>query len=275
MLRFGTGGVPKSAAKPTTLDGLKRLHELGLNCMELEFVHGVKLSAEGAAPIREFAEAHDIALTAHGPYYINLASLEPQKVGASRSHLLQTAKACAAVGAMSFTFHAAFYQGRPEDEVFALVKTELIKLKAEMDAAGVGHIQIRPELTGKPTQLGSLEELIRLSQEIEGVLPCIDFAHAHARSGGHHNTPEQFEQLLSTLERELGKEILQDMHIHLSGINYSPKGERNHLPIEEADLDWRGILDALNAHDVSGVVVCESPELEDDALVMQHYYQSL
>ena len=35
-------------------------------------------------------------------------------------------------------------------------------------------VWVRPETTGKSTQWGDYEEIIRLSKEFEQVLPCVD-----------------------------------------------------------------------------------------------------
>jgi len=56
------------------------------------------------------------------------------------------------------------------------------------------------------------------------------------------------------------------LHIHLSGINYGPKGEKNHLIMEESDLDFRNFMRALHSMGVKGRIMCESPVLEVDAL---------
>ncbi|HNT29628.1 MAG TPA: TIM barrel protein, partial [bacterium] len=136
-LRFGTGGSPFSSQKRSTLSGIERIAELGLECLEVEFVHGVKMSAEEAARIRERSAALDVKLSAHGPYYINLASLEKQKIGASRAMLLQTAKACQAMGADRFTFHPAFYQQRSSEEVYPIVKEQLQLLRTSLLENGI------------------------------------------------------------------------------------------------------------------------------------------
>ncbi len=65
------------------------------------------------------------------------------------------------------------------------------------------------------------------------------------------------------------------MHIHVAGIQYGPKGERRHLNLAESDMNYGALLRALFDLKVSGVLICESPNLEEDALLMQEYYRSL
>lgn len=274
-LRIGTGGTPLSAKSRSSLDGVRRIAELGLDSLEIEFVHGVRMKQPQAEEVGALARELDVALTAHGPYYINLASLEKQKVGASRRYILDTAQACHHLGARSFTFHAAFYQKREPELIYDQVKTQLEKILTEMAESAITDVVVRPELTGKPSQFGNLEELIRLAQELEGVSLCIDFAHAHARSGGEYNTYEEFAGILQAVKDGLGQAALHDLHLHISGIEYSAKGERNHLPLAEADLKWEEIFEALKDADARGIVVCESPVLEEDALKMKAYWEKI
>lgn len=256
-----------------TLNGIKTVTELGLGGMELEFVQNVNVSAEAAPKVKIEATEYDVVLTAHGSYYINLNSKEPLKVQQSKERILQAARILWACGGKSLTFHAAFYLDDTHPVVAAKVEKALREMLSILKAEGV-KIQLRPETTGKPTQFGTLEEIIALAEELDGVQPCIDFAHLHARSGAF-NTYEDFAGALELVEKRLGKQALQDLHIHLSGIAYSNKGERNHLPLRESDFNYLDVLRALKDFAAKGVVVCESPLIEKDALVLKQAYERL
>ena len=71
-LRFGPAGIPYSARKPSTPDGIKRCRELGLGCMEMEFVQRVSMGEQTAKEVAVVAAAHDVVLSSHAPYYVNL-----------------------------------------------------------------------------------------------------------------------------------------------------------------------------------------------------------
>ncbi|MEZ5334547.1 MAG: TIM barrel protein [Methanolobus sp.] len=137
------------------------------------------------------------------------------------------------------------------------------------------EVILRPETTGKGTQFGSLEENVRLGTEINNVLPCIDFAHLHARSNGAENSYREFSATLEFIENELGREGLDDMHMHVSGIEYGEKGERNHLNLDESDLQYTELMQALKDFKVKGLLICESPHNEGDALLMKKTYEGL
>jgi len=273
-LLFGTAGVPVSAKLRSTEAGIERIAELGLGCMEVEFVQGVRMSPKVAVSVGELAARKKVALTAHGPYFINLNAVEPEKVYMSRERILQTARIAALFGSRSITFHAAFYLQSTPAETYTTVKRhleEIVKILRNED----NKVTISPEVTGKPSQFGTLEEILQLSSEIEGVAPCIDFSHWHARTG-KANSYQEFLDILDQIEGKLGRQALDNMHIHLAGIAYGKKGEIKHLMLPDSDFQYVELLKALKERKAKGVVICESvPYLENDALLLQQTYRSL
>jgi deoxyribonuclease IV len=274
-LLFGTGGIPHSSSKPKTLvNGIKRIAELGLGCNELEFVYGVRMTEAEAGPVASIARKLKVRLTAHAPYYINLNAHEHDKLISSQDRLLQTAHVASICGVSDIVFHAAFYMKDDPAEVFGRVKQILSGITAEIKRQNK-HVFLRPELMGKISQFGSLEEILNLTGEVEGLAPCIDFAHLHARTG-KYNSYYEFKAALNQIEKKLGRSALDNMHIHLSGINYNNKsGEIMHLNLKESDFAYTELLMALKEQDVKGVLICESPNLEEDALHLQETYNKV
>lgn len=273
-LRFGTAGIPLSTPKPSTLTGIEQVRKLGLDAMELEFVRGVNITPELAKKIKYVARKNDVLLTAHAPYYINLNAAEKAKVEASKKRIIQSAERLHDAGGWSVVFHAGYYLKQDPSKVYEKIKNEIKDIVKVLQDKGI-DVWIRPELTGKPTQFGNLKELIKLSQDVEQVLPAIDFAHCHARHNGKYNSIEEWREMLSLIEKELGREALDNMHIHISGIHYSEKGERNHLNLQESDLKWEDLLRVLKEFRVKGVVISESPNIEGDALLMKKKYEEI
>lgn len=273
-LKIGTAGIPFGTEDRNTQNGIRHLKKIGLDAMELEFVRSVNLTEEKAKEVNKVRRHENIALTCHGSYFINLNAKEDKKKAASRQRILQAANIANQAGAWSLTFHAGFYLKMDADIVYNNIKEELKKIIAELKDSG-NEIWISPETTGKATQWGHYKEIIKLSQELEQVQPCIDFAHLHARTNGKYNTKEEFETVLSEVEEKLGQDYLKRMHIHLSGIDYGEKGEKKHLPLEESDLNYKDLFKTLKEFKVKGNLTCESPNLEKDALIMKKYYTSL
>jgi deoxyribonuclease-4 len=267
---FGPAGVPHSAKKKDTVNGIQRIVELNLNAMELEFVYGVKLNEDQAIKANEIAKSNGVVLTAHAPYYINLNGKDEAKLKNSIRFIVESARALHLAGGYSVCFHPGWYQKMPKDESFLRVKNSLKLAMGEIKEAGY-DVWIRPETMEMESKFGSLEEVIKLSQEIEGVLPCVDFAHLRYRN--HWNTKAKFKATMEKLEKSLGKDIIKNMHVHISGIKLDKAG--THVNLSESDLKWKDILKVIKEFNVEGVIICESPNLEEDALLLKNYYESL
>jgi len=272
-LLFGTAGIPLSTWPQETGEGIRRVAALGLDCMEIEFVQGVYLSESQAKAMAGIAKNNGITLSVHAPYYLNFNAHEQSKLHASQGILNKTARIAALCGAQNVVFHPGFYLGDSSEQASSSIKTSLgvvvEKLKADMI-----NITLRPENAGKPTQYGGIDELLQLSCSLENIAPCIDFAHWHARAG-ENNSYGEFCGLLDDLRKGLGDAILSDMHIHVSGIEYGKSGEKKHLPITASDLQYEDLLRALKDYGVGGRVICESPNREEDALLLKESYHKI
>ncbi|MEM3587586.1 MAG: TIM barrel protein [Candidatus Jordarchaeaceae archaeon] len=269
---FGTAGIPITTTERSSINGIKRVKELGLDAMELEFVYGVRMSENFARRIGIVAKQENVCLTAHGPYYINLNSSKKETVQASIERILKTARITKIMGGKSITFHAASYGKAETESAYKKIKQHLSHIVKVLKDEG-NNVWIRPETMGKKSQFGTLEELIKLSQEIEQVLPTVDFAHLDARTNGKSNRYEHFEVILKILEEGLGREILDNMHIHVSGIEYSQKGERRHTTLEDSDINYEELVKAWKDYKIKGVVISESPNIEFDALLLKKIYE--
>ena len=270
---FGTAGIPNSTKNRNAINGIQRIRELGLDAMELEFVYQIWLNKVQALKVREVAKENKVKLTCHGSYYINLNSYDKKKWHSSISRILKAAEIAYYAGAYSVTFHPGYYQKSTPEETYSKIKEALLKIVDELKKKKI-DIRISLETTGKHSQFGSLQEILRLSKEIKQVWPCIDFAHLHARANGQLNTNKEFDQIFKEVKSYLGKSGLKDLHMHVSGINYTSKGERNHLNLKESDFKIKQLIRSLKDNKVSGILICESPSLEIDADYMKKRYNS-
>ncbi len=274
-LRFGTAGMPLSTPKPNTENAIRHVRKLNLDALELEFVRSVFLKEEKAKLIGKIAREEDVVLTAHAPYYINLNAKEEEKIKASIKRIKDSVRAVHYAKGYSVVFHPGFYFKDDPKKVYEKIKSNIKLLVKELEDEGISDVWIRPETMGKPTQFGSLKEVLSLSESLNNVMPCIDFAHIHARSIGKYNTKKEFESILLMVEEELGREGLNNMHVHFSGINYGEKGEKNHLVIEESDFNYKDWIKTLKEFKVKGIFISESPNIEEDALLIKNFYEKI
>lgn len=262
-LRTGKGSYPQA---------FNVLKEMNLDGMELEFVHGVRMSDTNRDFVKNMSK--DFIITAHGPFYINLNSQEEEKIDASLQRIIDTASVASEAGAFSITYHAAFYMGKDKETVYNQVKTQTQRIIEILENENI-NVWIRPETTGKATQWGDIDEIINLSKEFEQVLPCVDFSHLHARTAGEYNTYDEFSKVLEKMGNEIGQYALENFHGHLAGIEYTAKGEKQHLNLENSDMNYKDLLKAMKEFGVKGALVCESPNIEDDCKLIKTYYEGL
>ena len=269
-LQFGTVGSPLTTPKNPggTVGGIRRLAELGLSALELAWVRSVRVSDEKCAEIKATAETCGLALSVHAPFYINLNG-SADEWPRSRQRLMDAAHYGHLAGATDIIFHPGSYFGGEPRVVLELALPRLRACVGELREAG-NPVRLRPETMGKSAMLGSLEDTLVMAEEIHGVEPCLDFAHLHARPGdGTVNTYAEWQAILKLIKKRLGAGALKRLHIHLSGIAYGPKGEKHHLPLQESDLKYGELFQALREAGAAGRLLCESPKMEEDALVMQ------
>jgi deoxyribonuclease IV len=274
--RFGTVGAPKSRPKKPggSVGAILHLRTLELDAFEVGWVRSVRVGEKTCDLMKSTAIEQNVALSVHAPYYINL-NANDEEWPKSRKRLMDAAHYGNLAGATDIIFHPGSYFGKPAAEVLPVAIERLAGCAAELQAAG-NPVILRPETMGKGAMLGSLEDTLEMSRAIASVEPCLDFPHLFARTGdGRMNTYDEWIAALNQYQEALGTAALQRLHIHLSGIEYGPKGEREHLPFEESDLNLDAILQALHDLNCGGRIVCESPILEEDAQLIKSKWKEL
>jgi len=88
-------------------------------------------------------------------------------------------------------------------------------------------------------------------------------------------TQQDYEKVINKIKDELGVKALDGLHCHFSGIKYTDKGERRHLPITGNKPDFRQLAEVIVKKDYKFTIICESPLLEKDALRMKQIIEEL
>jgi deoxyribonuclease-4 len=270
---FGTVGSPISTPKKPggSVGAILRSKELGLEALELGWVRAVRVTEETCASINTTAKEQGVLISVHAPYFINLNATDEEWTN-SRKRLMDSAIYGNLAGATDIIFHPGSYFNRPPAEVLPIAIRRLEGCRTELQAMG-NNVILRPETMGKSAMLGTLEDTLAMAGAIPGVVPCIDFAHLHARPGdGSTNTYDEFSRILELYGNTLGEQALSRLHIHLSGIQYGEKGEREHLPLKESDLNLNDLFRSLAEFHCQGRILCESPIMEEDALYMKELW---
>lgn len=262
--RFGAAGNEDAffaAGLRHTAQAPAYVASLGLDAYEYQCGHGVRVSEPGAKQVGKSAGEAGIALSLHAPYYISMASEDADIRARSVDYILQSARAADWMGARRVVVHPGACGKRPRADVLALACETFRQALAELDAAGLGHIRICPETMGKIGQLGTLDEVLAICGLDERLLPCIDFGHLNARTGGGLVTRADYAAVLDAIGRALGDERLRVFHAHFSQIEYTAAGEKRHLTF--ADDHGYGppfspLAEELAARGLAPTIICES-----------------
>jgi len=274
--QFGTVGSPMGTPKKPggSVGAIEFSKSIGLLTLELGWVQSVRVTEATCALIKAKSAEQGVTLSVHAPYFINL-NADEEEWPKSRKRLMDAAHYGNLAGATDIIFHPGSYFERPPKDVLKVAIPRLKGCLAELRKAK-NPVTIRPETMGKSAMLGSFEDTLEMSKAIKGVLPCLDFAHLHARPGdGTMNTVKEWTKLLEAYQASLGKEALKSLHIHLSGIEYGPKGEKNHLALGESDLKINFLFQVLHDFGCGGRILCESPIMEADAENMKKAWMKI
>ena len=281
MLRFGPAGNSESfyaQGYKSSLQAPEWLHSMGLSAYEYSFGRGISLSMEMAEKIAGVAQAHGIAVSAHAPYFINFSNPDPEKRENSIRYIEDSARLVTAMGGDRVVVHVGAMMKLTEEEALKNCAQGLKEAYRRLDDLGLSHIHLCPETMGKKNQIGDLSQTLAFCQMDDRFIPCIDFAHLHARGQGALNRAEDFAEVLNQLEGALGLERARQLHIHFSTVEYTAAGERRHRTF--ADLDYgprfHHLAPLLKERGYQPRVICESRgTMAEDAKAMMEIYQSV
>jgi deoxyribonuclease IV len=272
--RFGPAGVPPMfrLMGATTSDVPKLLHEEGLDAFEYQASRwGAKpqIKLQDAQKLGEEARKNDVKLSMHGSYFVNLSG-KKEVVEASKRRLIACATAADWMGAYVVVFHTGFYGKFEKDYAFKTCLTALKEISTEIKNLGL-KVKLGPETMGRKFQVGTLEEIITINQDVEGTQLVVDWGHLHALHQGTLRKVEDFRAIAEKVEEKLGTETLRSMHCHFSKIEFSSQGEKRHHTLDEEKYgpEFRMLADVIVDFGLHPTMICETPILDVDARKMQ------
>lgn len=279
-IKFGPAGNAQSFAKAgfkATVDAPRWLHEMGLNAYEYQCGRGVNIGEETARKIAAQAALHDIAMSLHAPYYINLSNRDEERVQKNIGYVLASCQAATWLGADRIVVHTGGVGKQSRTKAFENTKENVRDILNAVEQAGY-TTTICLETMGKQSVIGSAEEIFELVALDDRLLPCIDFGHLNARTCGKCSTEEEFAQVLDLMENTIGTERARVFHSHFSHIEYGPKGEVRHLTFadEQYGPDFAPLAKLIAQRGWTPRFICESAgtQAEDAKQMMDMYLAS-
>ncbi|MCL4429870.1 MAG: TIM barrel protein [Candidatus Bathyarchaeota archaeon] len=272
--RFGPAGVPPMfrLLGASTVDTPRLLREEGLDAFEYQGVRwGEKpqIKQQDAMRLGEEARKNDVRLSMHGSYYINLTG-KRDVVEASKRRLIAAATAADWMGAYVMVFHTGFYGKFEKDYALKTCISALKEVSAEMKAQGL-KVKLGPETMGRKFQVGSIDEIIAINQQVENTQLVVDWGHLHALHQGTFKTSDDMRKIAQKIEEQLGTQTLRSMHCHFSKIEFTAQGEKRHHTLDEAAFgpEFRLLAEVILDFGMHPTMICESPILDVDARKMK------
>jgi deoxyribonuclease IV len=248
------------------------LREEGLDAFEYQAVRwGQKpqMKQEDAEKLGAEARKNDVKLSLHGSYFVNLSG-KKDVAEASKRRLIACATAADWMGAYVMVFHTGFYGRFEKSFAFKTCLDALKEVSALMKSLGL-KVKLGPETMGRKFQVGSLDEILTICEQVEGTQLVIDWSHLHAINLGTFKETEDFRGVAEKVEQRLGTEALKSMHCHFSKIEFTSQGEKRHHTLDEERYgpDFRMLAEVIADFQMHPTMICESPILDIDARKMR------
>lgn len=276
--RFGPAGNAESfaaAGYKKSEDAPAWLAAQGLNAYEYQCGRGVHVGAETARKIGAAAAAHDVQMSVHAPYFINLSSEEHERMEKNIGYVLDTAQAAAHLGAVRMVVHCGGQGKLTRERAMRNTHENVRNILRALDQAHLTSCTVCLETMGKKSVLGSAEEVCELVAADDRLLPCIDFGHLNCRTDGGMSTREDVARLFDLMENTIGVARTRILHAHFSHIEYNAKGEVRHLTFADTVYGphFLPVAQESAARGYTPVFICESAGTQaEDAVVMKNLF---
>ncbi|MGC8812488.1 MAG: TIM barrel protein [Candidatus Aenigmatarchaeota archaeon] len=272
MIWLGPAGIPTVSEDRSTLGGIRKVAEIKLNAMEIEFVRKVYLNEKAAEEAGKLAKELGVKLSVHAPYFLNLCSSKKQTVEASKRFILDSMERAQAMGAEVVVAHLAYYSGLTPEKAYEVVKKEVRDILERAKSQGIKDVLLGGETTGKVSQFGTVEEIVRLCKEVKGCTIVLDPAHIFARNCGKISYAEVLDKIKPLK--------LKHLHMHFSGIKFTQVkatgfgNEKEHIPMDDSP-PFEPLAREILRRKLNVTIISESPILEQDSLKMKKILESL
>jgi len=279
MIRFGPAGNSQAfydAGYTSSLEVPEFLAKAGLNAYEYQCGRGVRIKQDFCLRLSAEAKKRGIGLSIHSPYFINLATPDPKVMESSLNHIRKSLVAAKDMGATRIVVHpGSVGKGNTRKDAFGRAVKLLVRAVEELTPDYPG-ILLCLETMGKINQIGDLEEVIQLCKLADCLVPTIDFGHLHARGMGAIKSKDDFEEILDRLDAGLGADVVRNLHVHFSPIEYAKGGEIRHRTMAETEYGPRfePLAQIIARDNLTPVIISESAGTQtEDALAMQELYR--
>lgn len=157
-----------------------------------------------------------------------------------------------------FVISPGFYPRMPQSQALRLVVHKINEIINELRVKA----KIGIETSGRPDDLGSVEDVIEICKRTTNTEPAINWAHLHARGGGCLRGQDDFKAIIEKVRQGVGNQWLRDAYFFFSGIKYGPSGEIAHTSFVNSDIRLDYMIRAALSYGMGGTIIFEEPERE-------------
>jgi len=255
------------------------LAKMGLTAYEVNFGRGIKMGDKMAEELGVQARAHNISVSFHTPYYINLAA-DPAEVqksyaegarfvsGANGSYAyiekcLRIAKVVnASDGPLRLVIHVGSQCDLSRETAIENCKKNLLWVTKQLEKNKFDNFLLCIETMGRYKAIGTYREICEICKIDSRIIPTIDFGHINCIEQGalQRRDSDRMREIVEYCINEIGLEKMKRVHIHFSAVEYTVKGEHAHSTLDNPAwaFPFEPLARIIKEKNLSPIIICES-----------------
>lgn len=215
--------------------------------------------------VGHMAKRLDVGLSLHTPYYMDLGS-NSELTNVCMDSIRHAGLIVDALDGEVVVTNLGLYTGKmPDEEIDANIYSNVADLMEWWQGMNLKP-KLGIEITGQRSVFGSLDQVLDLCSEMDGVVPVINFPHYHSRTEGSLLEVDDFADILKQVEPYYGNDSI---HTAFAGVEHEGGYEKRLTPIKKGDLKFEPLAEALCEVQPSATIISSSPLLEHDAMYMR------
>lgn len=255
----------KEKSKETVVSDLdEKIRQGDVLCL---LASGIAKDYRELTELGELSKELDVELSLHTPYYMDLTGTDELAIK-SMDSIRWGGLLAEEMGATVVVTHLGLYGNLSRKQAMNRVKRNLRSLRESFEEYGIKP-RLGLETSGRKEVFGTLDEVITLCREVDGVVPVINFAHVHSRTKGSLREEEDFQKVFE----KVSDLVNRHHHTHFSGVEHEDGNELRYTPIKRGDLRFEPLAECILDNDYDVTLISGSPLLEHDAMYMKVIFE--
>lgn len=225
---------------------------------------GITKNFDELYEINDLARRFDVSVSIHTPYYTDLSS-NNEFTGICMDGIRHAAILTNALGGRLITTNLGLYaNGMSVDDAIDNIYKNVADI---MDWWKDNDLKpkLGIEITGQQNVFGSLEQVLNICDQIDGLIPVVNWSNHYSRTNGELLEVEDFKHIFEQIEPYCGGSI----HSLFAGVEYCDNNEFRLTPIKRGDLKFETLAECLVEVKPDITIISSSSLLEHDAMYMR------